>query len=886
MPSIGARVGPYEITELLGVGGMGEVYRATDTKLKREVAVKVLPAALTADPDRLARFQREGEVLASLNHANIASIYGLEEADGVRALVMELVDGPTLADRIVHGPISLDEALPIARQIAEALEAAHEHGIIHRDLKPANIKVRRDGTVKVLDFGLAKLLGVPSNDGGISQSPTVTREAMTRSGVILGTPAYVSPEQAKNRAVDERTDIWGLGCVLYEMLTGRAAFAQETIPETLARVIEREPDWDALPANTPPNIKRLVRRCLEKDPRRRLHAAADVRIAIEDAFVAHDTDSPAIPQRSRWSTAVVPWLIASIAIAVAVIAVWSTARRSTPDLAMLRLDVNTAPTRDPVSFSLAPDGRRLVFVALEQQTPTLWLRPLDQAVPQRLAETEGASLPFWAPGSRSIGFFADGWLKRLDLTGGSGRPQLLAQARNPMGGTWNRDDMILYSPTAASPLMRVPAIGGTPTAITRLAPGEVSHRFPAFLPDGQQFVFLVLTSAPEDEGVHLGSLPDAPDRRHRVIAVNSAAEYATPGYLLVVREGMLIGIPFDARKGTVSGDPLVLASQVASDHQRERGAFSVSATGLVAYRMGSVTSPATELAWIRRDGSVIGTLPATGFPTLTTDGHHIAVSQQTQLRTFSNTDIWLIDTARGVPRRFTFDPAFDVNPVWSPDGSRLVFASNRKGVFDLFEKPVSFARDEGVLLQTPENKVPNDWSPDGQVLLFLNENAVTGDDLWTVSVQEPHELVRVLNGSHAESQGQFSPDGRWLAYRSNESGRWEIYVRPYPGPGGQQLVSSGGGVQPRWRRDGNELFYIAADSRMMAVPIQLPSNGDALEAGMPMPLFTAKLTYPSNQQFGYAVDPAGQRFLMWIVDDQTSTTPITIVQHWTPGLPY
>jgi dipeptidyl aminopeptidase/acylaminoacyl peptidase len=434
--------------------------------------------------------------------------------------------------------------------------------------------------------------------------------------------------------------------------------------------------------------------------------------------------------------------------------------------------------------------------------------------------------------------------------------------------------------------MRVSADGGTPTAITRLSSGEVSHRFPAFLPDGQRFLFLVLTSAPEDEGVHLGSLSDGMrDTRHRLMAVNSAAEYAAPGYLLMVRAGTLTAVPFDAREGTVPGDAVVLASQVATDHQRERGAFSVSATGLLAYRMGEVMAPVTELAWLRRDGSVMSAIPAPGFPALTRDGHHIAISQQTLLRTFSNTDIWLIDVARGVPRRFTFDPAFDVNPVWSPDGSRLVFGSNRKGVFDLFEKPVSFTVDERVVLESPENKVPNDWSPDGTVLLFVNENATTGDDLWTVSVHEPHTAVSLLGGSHGESQGQFSPDGRWLAYRSNETGRWEIYVRAYPGPGSQQLVSRGGGVQPRWRRDGKELFYIAADGRMMAVPLQLASERDTLDVGIPVPLFAAQLAYPSNQQFGYAVDPTGQRFLVWVGADQTSMTPITVVQNWTSGLP-
>jgi eukaryotic-like serine/threonine-protein kinase len=869
------RLGPYEIVAPLGAGGMGEVYRARDAKLGRDVALKVLPPLFAADPDRRARFTREAHVLASLNHPNIAAIYGIEETEGITALVLELVEGPTLADRIARGPVPIDEALKLATQIADALDAAHEKGIVHRDLKPANIKVTEDGRVKVLDFGLAKALTDEAAPDA-SLSPTMTAMA-SRLGVIVGTAAYMSPEQAKGKPVDQRTDIWAFGCVVYEMLTARSAFAQDTIPDTLARVISHEPAWEVLPSRTPPGVRRLLHRCLEKDAGRRLHCAADVRIAIEDAAITSDTNTVFVEQTPRRIAVVVPWLVAVAATALAVTFVWFNARRHEPDLLPLRLDVTAMPTTDPASFALSPDGRRLVFVATERHTAELWVRELDQAEPRRLANTEGASHPFWATSSRSIGFFAGGLLKRFDL--GGGRPRVLAQARNPMGGAWNRDDVILYVPYASSPVMRVPASGGTSTAITQLAAGELSHRFPSFLPDGHRFLLLVITDTPENEGVYLTSI-DAPHERRRILSVESPAEYAAPGYLLAVRDGALVAVPFDIRNEKVSGDPMTLSDHVFST-DRGGSAFSISASGLLAYRIGAQVASTPELEWIRRDGSLITALPAQGYVALTRDGQRVAVSQQASARTPFLTDIWLMETARRVPQRFTFDSRFHVNPVWSPDGSRLAFASNRSGVFDLFEKPVDFTRDERILLKTTANKFPTDWSPDGRVLLFVNEDAVTGDDLWTMSMAEPHTPVPFVAGSYAESQGQFSPDGHWVAYRSNESGQWEVYVRPYPGPGTQQLVSRAGGIQPRWRSDGKELFFIAGGRQMTAVSIELPSPGRPLVVGAPVLLFTAWLADFSNQQFGYAVDPGGQRFLMNVrVDETGTTTPITVVQNW------
>jgi serine/threonine protein kinase len=858
LPAIGTIISHYRIVKKIGKGGMGEVFQAKDQKLGRDVAIKVLPEEFAKDADRVARFQREAKLLASLNHPNIAAIYGLEEADGKRFLVLELVKGETLAQRLSKRPLPVEKALEICRQIAEGLEAAHEKGVIHRDLKPANVMITAGDKVKILDFGLAKALADETQSVDSSQSPTIT-EAMTKPGVVLGTAAYMSPEQAKGKAVDKRADIWAFGCILYECLTGKRVFEGETVTETLAAVLTREPNWQALPATTPPDIRVVLRRCLEKEMSRRFHHAADVRIEIEEA---PDIGAAAAPPKRPW----LAWGIVIVGVLAALTVSVLYFRQASVEAPETRLEINTPPTSDPTSIALSPDGRLLVFVASSEGQQKLWLRPLDAVTAQPLSGTEGATYPFWSPDSRSIGFFAGAKLKRIDIAGGP--PQVLASAPLARGGTWNRDGVIVFV-IATFPLHRVPDLGGDPVAITRLDPPRQSyHSFPKFLPDGRRLLYFAEGA---DPGIYLTSLDSGETRR--LIVAESPGVYAPPGYLLFIRQATLFAQRFDAARGAVNGDPIPIANSVSG--------FSVSETGMLAYRtVGGANR--WRLAWFDRSGKEVGTLWAE-FSThnleLSPNGRRVAVDRDVQ----GNTAIWLIDAARGVPSRLTFNAAVDGRPIWSPDGSRIVFWSNRKGTIDLYQKASSGAGSEEPLLESALNKYPQDWSPDGRFLLYLQRNPKSGIDLWVLPLFGERKPFPFSITSFDKDSGQFSPDGRWVAYHSNESGRFEVYVQPFPGPGGKWQVSTGGGIAPRWRRDGKELFYIAPDGKLMAAPIH--AAGQTLDFGSPVSLFQTRIvdggSYPLKQQ--YAVAPDGQRFLINIADESTAS-PITIVTNWARAL--
>jgi len=880
---VAARIGPYEILSALGAGGMGEVYRAHDTKLNRDVALKILPDAFASDPDRLARFTREAQTLAALNHPNIAHIHGLEESGGVRALVMELVEGDDLSQRIARGAIPLDEALPIAKQIAEALEAAHEQGIIHRDLKPANIKVRHDGAVKVLDFGLAKAIYPTVAAVNVSRSPTITSPAMmTGVGILLGTAAYMAPEQARGKPVDKRADIWAFGCVLYEMLTGQRAFGGDDVTVTLSRVVEREPDFDALPANVPQRVRQALRVCLRKDPKQRAHDIADIRMALEGAFetvVAQTTSSAesSVPRgRMAWMVA-----FAAAAVLAAALAIPTVRHlRETPPPSPLetRTEIVTPATELPTSFALSPDGRQIVFVASDDATRRLWLRSLATTTARPLAGTEGAITPFWKPDSRSIGFFTGVALKRLDLAGGA--PQTLVPTIGQRGGTWNTDDVILFSSTVTT-LSRISVRTGVATTVTTLSTWQLVSA-PYFLPDGRRFLFFA-QGGQDTSGIYLGTLDGSTPIR--LTQADSSGVYLPAGWLLWVRESRLVAQRLDLAHAALTGEPVTLADGVVVDGLA-RNAVSVAATGLVAFRTGGGTQ--RQLTWVDRSGTVQGTVgdPDDTLidPRVSPDGHRVAVSRTVQ----GNTDLWLMDSAR--TRRMTVDAASDRSPVWSPDGTRIVFHSVRTGGGDLYQKLTSGAGVEERLVTSDERKTPLSWSADGQFLLYQSADQTNNLDLWVVPMVGDRTPSVFLKTPFREGYGAFSPDNRWVAYMSSESGRMEIYVRPFVAPGaartaagaaGSQLVSTAGGIHPVWRPDGKELYYLNPAGAMMAAPINV--TGSTLAPGAPVVLFATSIVgggvdVAQRRQYDIASDG---RFLINRVLD-SGAVPITLLQNWNP----
>ncbi len=870
---------------------MGEVYRAHDATLNRDVALKVLLDAVVSDAQRVARFKREAHLLASLNHPHIAHLYGFEEGPPTSFLVMELVEGQTLADLILAAPggLPLDQVLPIARQIAEALEAAHEQGVIHRDLKPANVKVRDDGVVKVLDFGLAKAVDPLSSSGAeATNSPTMTRRA-TQLGIILGTAAYMAPEQAKGKAVDKRADVWAFGAVLYEMLTGRRLFEAEDISETLAAVLRQEIPLSALPATTPPRLTRLIGRCLERDPKLRLRDIGEARIEIArlEAGGADELQAPAAAAAGPGTVAPVPsrtrerlaWGAAVAVLALAATGAIAWALRPQPAPFETRLAVPTPPTDDvtSLSFAISPDGRRLVFVAVAAGgTPQLWLRPLDQTTAQPLPGTEGAMYPFWSPDSRSVGFFTSTQLKRLDI--GGGPPQTLCNVFNGgRGGSWNEDGVILFG-GASGPLLRLHATPGAPSALTMLAPGQGSHRFPHFLPGGRQFLFYVMgTSA----GIYLGSL-DSPASK-RLAAADTSAEFMRPDWLLFLRQDTLFAQRVDLTRGEVTGEPVPVANQVAFNPSFSAGAFSVSPAGAITYRTGSGTI--TQLTWFDRLGKAVGTVGqpdanALLCPTLSPDGSRVAAYRTVE----SNVNLWVFDEPSRMTK-LTFGAGRETYPVWSPDGSRIVFSKETKGALSLYQKASSGGGEEELLLESSGNNLsPQSWSRDGKYLLYVERDPQTGGDLWVLPMEGKEKKFKFLATKFEERAAQFSPNGRWVAYASDEQGQPEIYVRPFPPePSGEWKVSTLGGVTPRWRRDGAELYYIAPGGMLMAV--SFTATGAVPTIGAATALFQTHAVFGGAWIVGitwqYDVDAKG-RFLVNVLTHAGEPAPITVIQNWAP----
>ncbi len=879
------RLGPYEIVAPIGAGGMGEVYKARDTKLDREVAIKVLPAAFAQDPERLARFEREAKVLAALNHPNIAQIYGFEESDGIRALAMELVPGGP-----PKGPLPMEIALNYAKQIAEALEAAHEKGVTHRDLKPVNIMITPEGVVKVLDFGLAS---IPSREGGSNptNSPTMTMAA-TQAGMIMGTAAYMSPEQAAGKVVDKRSDIWSFGVVLWEMITGAQLFSGETISHTLADVLRAPIDFASLPAATPAPIAELLQRCLDRDVKTRLRDIGEARVTIQKCLAnpkgAMQSASTESRTPSRWA-----WAVAGALAITTAVALWMP-WRAAPELPKpVRFQIAPPPGVIPAGvFSISPDGTKLAYVGFGSDgVSRLWVRTMDTLESHALAGVEMLNVPlFWSPDSRFIAFDTGGKLKKQDLAGGP-LQTLCDVPATVVGGSWNRDGVIVFGLNNGAGIQRVSSAGGAPSLVTAMnaARNDRLHLFPVFLPDGRHFLYLVRSAASENSGVYLGALdskPDQPEPKRLVATGFSPGFVPFPdgkgGAILFQSGGTLLAQPFDLRRLETTGEAVPLAEQLGS--YIGFGYFAASDNGILAYRDGA-SGGTTQLGWFDRQGKrlgVVGTAHNYRGPAslaLSPDGTRVAAARTDG----NNFDIWLTAFSRASDTRFTFDPASDLNPVWSPDGNRIAFSSDRAGQFDLYQNASNGAGQDQLLFKSDHVKVVEDWSRDGRFLLYYDVDPKTKSDLWVLPMdgassgekQGGRKPVPFLRTDFDEQNAKFSPDGHWVAYQSDESGRNEIYVRPFPAAdgGGKWTVSQGGGTQPRWRGDSKELFYLAPDGNVMAVPVS--TSVDGFQPGTLAALFKG----PPNAD-GWDVSADGKRFLFPVPAGESAQAPFTIVQNW------
>jgi serine/threonine-protein kinase len=829
----GTRLGSYEIRGALGAGGMGEVYRASDTKLKREVAIKVLPDAFARDEARMKRFEREAQLLASLNHPNVAAVYGLEEGSGMRALVMELVEGPTLAERIAAGPIPVDESLRIALQIAQGLEAAHEKAVIHRDLKPANVKLTADGDVKILDFGLAKALEAEAPPSEESNSPTLTRA--TEVGVLLGTAAYMSPEQAKGKPADRRADVWSFGVVLFEMLAGKRAFAGDDASETLAHVLTKEPDWSALPSSLSGRVRSLLARCLTKDPKKRLQAIGEARISIEEA-AAGMPDSTVVPRRR-----VSPfWLAvagaAPLALGVVLGAFWP--RSAPPAAPPLRLSAELGgdmPRRQSLmrgpAAVLSPEGTLLTFVARVDapDRQQLYLRRLEQLEASPLAGTEGARNPFFSPDGQWVAFFAEGKLKKVAIGGGAA--VTLCEAPDDRGGSWGEDGTIVFtaSPAAGVFLSRVSSSGGTPEVLTKPDPaeGEVTHRWPQVLPGGRGVLYTASTIIGKYDGATIVAevLPNGP--RKVLVRGGYHGRYLPSGHLVYVREGTLFAAAFDLDRMELTGQPVPAVEGVTSSSLSAGAQFAFSDRGTLAYVPGATIRPEFSIDWLDRAGkreplrSVPGDYTNIRF---SPDGRTLAID----IRESNNWDVWVYEWERDNLSRLTFDAGEDTRAVWTPDGSRITFASTRadEKTPNLYWQRADGTGEAERLSVSDSIQSPESWHPSGKFLSFNEVSLQTGtQDIMILPMEgneaagwKPGKPTPFLNAPFHEGQAEFSPDGRWLAYQSDETGTNEIYVRPFPGPGGKRQVSNEGGIHPAWSRTRLELFYSTEDQRIMVVP--------------------------------------------------------------------
>jgi len=887
---IGTKIGHYEITAKLGEGGMGEVWRATDAQLGREVALKLLPQGFTEDEERLARFEREAKVLASLNHPNIAQIYGFETGGDRKALVMELVEGPTLAERLEQGPIPFAESLAIARQIAEALEEAHEKGIVHRDLKPQNIKASVDGTVKVLDFGLAKamdpLSGTDSTPSQLAHSPTLTLGA-TVQGVILGTAAYMAPEQAKGATADKRADIWAFGVVLFEMLAGGKLFAAETVPETLAQVLTRAPDLDELPADVPPPIRRMLRRCLERQPKRRLRDIGDARLVIDDVLGGVIDDPGSATGVATVPTGPPKWVVPALAatLVVAGAAAFAIARWTAPappPREVVRFDI-PQPSGLPLTGApkISPDGRHIAYVGRDQQgISKVWLRSLDSREARPLSGTDGVNAqgrPFWSPDSRFIAYFTPDKLAKVPIDGGP--PQKIADAGGA-DGSWSEAGTILWDNNVNDPILGVPASGGVPRVVVA-APEDDSYQlaWPQFIPGGEKFLYVIFGGSDEQNGIWMANA-DGSDPR-RVVPGLSRVEYAPPGWLLFVRESTLVAQRFDAERGELTGEPIPVADGLGVTNIGLAD-FAVSRNGVLTYR--ATGGGEEQLAFFDLKGARENDPVETGtvnHPSFSPDGRWLAYDKEGD---GGNFDIWLRDLRRGVASRFTVSPELDRSPVFSPDGSRLYYAHNKAsgaGV-EIMVRPIGVGAGRILYASTGGGVFPVAVSPDERFLILADFGTPQGD-LLALDLSTPDSPPTPVAAApeFSELRASFSPDGRWLALQSDESGRPEIYAQPFPGPGRRWLVSTAGGLYPTWSPDGGAIYYLGGDQRLTRVEV---TAGETFDAGVPEPLFPLALA-GGNSLRKIALTPDGKRLLARVGAGDRFATPTSVVLGWDANLP-
>jgi serine/threonine-protein kinase len=893
----GTRIGAYEVLTAIGAGGMGEVYRARDTRLDRDVAIKVLPEAVASDPDRIARFEREAKTLAALNHPNIAQIHGVEESGSVRALVMEFVDGDTLADRIASGPIPLSDALLIAKQIADALEAAHEHGIIHRDLKPANVKVRPDGTVKVLDFGLAKAMEPVSGvRPSLADSPTITSPAMTQMGVLLGTAAYMAPEQARGRVVDKRADVWAFGTVLFEMVSGRPPFPGDDISHVLARVIDRDPDWPALPAETPAALRRLLTRCLRKNPQERLRDIGDARTDITEllngsleSVVGAVAPSPTV--EPAWHR-VLPWAVAgmttvaTVALALALWQSWHTAPSSAPLRFEVALGADASLPNYQPSLAIAPDGLTLAFAAQDTRgVQQLYVRHFSELRAAVLPGTAAAHDPFFSPDGAWIGFFADGNLKKIALTGGG--PVTIAAAPDDRGGAWADDGSIVFQPNANGGLSRVSSAGGTPIALTTLAGADLTHRWPQVLPGVNAVLYTAHSSITgfDDAAIVVQRIPDgAPTVVQRG---GYYGRYLRSGHLVYVHQGTLFAEPFDLMRLQPSGPPVPVIAGIsaygggnASGSVGVAGGSAVAAwsdTGMAVYQAG--TEAAAPIQWMDHMGTVT---PLLATPVnwsnlqFSPDGQRLAMDIDS-----GRADVFLYQLARNTLTRLTLDAAPNARPIWAPDGRRIVYRSNRDGgVGNLYWQRADGDGAVQRLTHSPNVQTPTSWHPSGKFLAFSEIHAQTTGDIMILPVDgdeasgwKPGTPTAFLASPAVEANAMFSPDGKWIAYQSNESGRFEVYVRPFPGPGDRWQISTDGGGPPVWAPTRPELFYPAPNNRLMVVSYVI--DGDAFKNERPRVWSDRPLQIRPGLSF--ALHPDGNRFALAAASETAGATPDRLV---------